>query len=1011
MTLLEDQDHQLFAGLHACVHAFGTYKHIPYGVPPPREEWRPGIPVTEGSMSIVTPPGREIAYLRVGCFSQPIMHRTRIWRVSPTELVLPQSTRSHYWLLKLVNDTAAQSRLNQVLAETCYFTMVDDKYGELTPTVPMLENLNYRTALDIVTIDDQQKPLVQDAIDTIKQRAMPVSTLHKRYDWTLDSRIPSLSSTSTQANFHVTGFAGNRSLDVFTPSPTGIRSQTPKLPSMDGTEKLDVGDSSGSFYSSLHDGLDRVWRDPPVAGKESNTIGGPANVPKPLQIKTTSTASDYSKAQSGDAFTFKLNACGETFVNSTPTDETSQKIARSGFIDMSFSQKMLSSESSFLKNSQELGVSQGIKVGSNQELLSQDHFNRPNSLPLDYTKLWLSGHDLPNFPQSEFKNLTGCANTEFRIHTSQTVRETMQDVAQRAGRFLDSAFEASPTMQNEQLSDSSPPSNLSEFATPMNIFEAGLTLDDFPENEGTRYQTTDAAKNANGLIDETTQPVVPRLPPFRDASIDHTRIGSDLGVTTPMSRNQDSQHSKHNFQVYHEEFVNSPKRQSTDVLSDISPQFGHNVNVKSMDQKSGFDERTASRQKPNLFPKKREVLAPLSPRSERFSASKPLFETNQRSQSASASLISLQKMSFNDSISTHRAEGSANDTLGCPVRQRQLSSPDVARSDYSVESSIKIPFPEYPTPKQPVDSLGEKTSLVADHPTISVIKNPKDTSNQLLHGCMRTKANSPVIIHCEKRSDLPQGDMSRENCAARNDIKPGHKGCDRINGKLPLVRTVLQSMTIAPEESSSGASSINYIPQSQSMSYLSYAEARSLKHDVFGNSLLGNRMTNASRDSVAPQNAYTQSCSSLTNLEEALNLFDDEIESQMIHVQENFKSVTPMRSDRSFGRNTNELHGIFDPSSELGAEFQEVLDLSHLAREPDDTELELPAGTSIRLPRRVPPRLMDVVQKHSLFPGPLFRGREFDPRVFGTQGVYRDMARVSEYIGWQLLDKLLRHTK
>lgn len=105
----------------------GSHKAV--GAPPPsRKYWMGATTVTEGPLVLSRLASNEINYLQVNNFTRAIMPRSKIWRVSKTELVIPAS-HTNYWLITLQGAERWIAQLDQILRGLCKYEVssVDDE--------------------------------------------------------------------------------------------------------------------------------------------------------------------------------------------------------------------------------------------------------------------------------------------------------------------------------------------------------------------------------------------------------------------------------------------------------------------------------------------------------------------------------------------------------------------------------------------------------------------------------------------------------------------------------------------------------------------------------------------------------------------------------------------------------------------------------------------------------------------------------------------------------------------
>lgn len=164
---MSDLGHVLFGGVEGMLTSFATIGGAVFDGVPPTETRKPGVVLAVGTVQISAPLGREIGYLQVGHFRQPLLPRRRVWRSSPTQLIFPQPVPSRYWQLDVDAPPAAHARLDAVLSELCNFQSLT--------TVDRLELSDSEELYAGEQKETSPSPLVLDAINAIKLRSVPVS--------------------------------------------------------------------------------------------------------------------------------------------------------------------------------------------------------------------------------------------------------------------------------------------------------------------------------------------------------------------------------------------------------------------------------------------------------------------------------------------------------------------------------------------------------------------------------------------------------------------------------------------------------------------------------------------------------------------------------------------------------------------------------------------------------------------------------------------------------------------
>lgn len=167
---MSESDHVLFAGADGTLSSFGTTRAVAPDSIPPLDARKPGVTIAFGPVRITAPLGREIGYLQVGEFRQPLLPRRRVWRSGPTQLVFPQPVPQRYWQLDVDAPPAAHARLDAVLGELCKFHPLKAR-AEDEPAISEAEESLYAGCAK----ESSPSPLVLDAIAAIKLRSVPVA--------------------------------------------------------------------------------------------------------------------------------------------------------------------------------------------------------------------------------------------------------------------------------------------------------------------------------------------------------------------------------------------------------------------------------------------------------------------------------------------------------------------------------------------------------------------------------------------------------------------------------------------------------------------------------------------------------------------------------------------------------------------------------------------------------------------------------------------------------------------
>lgn len=106
----------------------GSNSRAGYGQidPPNSKDRMAATPVTEGPLLLSKLASNEVTYLQVNDFTRAIMTRSRIWRVSSHELVIP-ATFSTYWLVTLHGTQRAIAKLEKTLSALCKYEVSSDE--------------------------------------------------------------------------------------------------------------------------------------------------------------------------------------------------------------------------------------------------------------------------------------------------------------------------------------------------------------------------------------------------------------------------------------------------------------------------------------------------------------------------------------------------------------------------------------------------------------------------------------------------------------------------------------------------------------------------------------------------------------------------------------------------------------------------------------------------------------------------------------------------------------------
>lgn len=108
--------------LFASVATFRVFEPPPYGQSPAQCQRKGVTQLCEGPLVISRTEGKELAYIHIGPFSRPLFPKSRVWRVSRSEIVLPQPTPGRYWLIGIDGAPRALERLRDILSGLCdYF--------------------------------------------------------------------------------------------------------------------------------------------------------------------------------------------------------------------------------------------------------------------------------------------------------------------------------------------------------------------------------------------------------------------------------------------------------------------------------------------------------------------------------------------------------------------------------------------------------------------------------------------------------------------------------------------------------------------------------------------------------------------------------------------------------------------------------------------------------------------------------------------------------------------------
>lgn len=127
--------------LYASVATFRVLEAVSLGQSPVRCQRKGVTPICEGPFVISRTEGKELAYIHIGPFSRPLFPRSRVWRASRSEIILPQPTPGRYWLIGVDGTPHALERLKDTLTCLC-------DYSELPGVDTMMDELPSLTFSD-----------------------------------------------------------------------------------------------------------------------------------------------------------------------------------------------------------------------------------------------------------------------------------------------------------------------------------------------------------------------------------------------------------------------------------------------------------------------------------------------------------------------------------------------------------------------------------------------------------------------------------------------------------------------------------------------------------------------------------------------------------------------------------------------------------------------------------------------------------------------------------------------
>ena len=112
-------------------------------LPPSRQDRMATTPVCEGPLLLSKLATNEITYLQVNNFTRAIMPRSRIWRVSESEIVIP-ATSSNYWLITLKGSPRSIEKFTRVISGLCRYERFYEK--EILMRLTLLKSRRMETA-------------------------------------------------------------------------------------------------------------------------------------------------------------------------------------------------------------------------------------------------------------------------------------------------------------------------------------------------------------------------------------------------------------------------------------------------------------------------------------------------------------------------------------------------------------------------------------------------------------------------------------------------------------------------------------------------------------------------------------------------------------------------------------------------------------------------------------------------------------------------------------------------
>jgi len=160
-------------------------------LPPSRQDRMATTPVCEGPLLLSKLATNEITYLQVNNFTRAIMPRSRIWRVSESEIVIP-ATSSNYWLITLKGSPRSIEKFTRVISGLCRYERFYEKGN--TDEIDITEEQTDGDGEYVSSTPSFESQNVLDARQTIKRgnmarRLNTLSSMNKEHRPKLDKEI------------------------------------------------------------------------------------------------------------------------------------------------------------------------------------------------------------------------------------------------------------------------------------------------------------------------------------------------------------------------------------------------------------------------------------------------------------------------------------------------------------------------------------------------------------------------------------------------------------------------------------------------------------------------------------------------------------------------------------------------------------------------------------------------------------------------------------------------------